>query len=280
MLVKAMEVSGIEGSYRSTCERTMAVLRESRDSLVAMLEAFVYDPLISWRLVGLSSGASNGDKLQGGSNLQGTNTMPRNDTADDRMPGRIESGRGPTNTTNVLLQDSIVEGYDEDDNDDEEGVAFAGEDNASVSQRVQAGIALRARSMSRDVGVSASRARSLQMYSSMQEMSANLSKSSRIASIAGAGSSHIAADGSMARSRIARSLRQRELMDLLEAQAHEESVNEKALKVIRRVQDKLSGLDFCDMDDTNEPLDVCDQVQRLIVQATSTENLCQLFIGW
>jgi hypothetical protein len=230
--------------------------------------------------VGLSSGASNGDKLQGGSNLQGTNTMPRNDTADDRMPGRIESGRGPTNTTNVLLQDSIVEGYDEDDNDDEEGVAFAGEDNASVSQRVQAGIALRARSMSRDVGVSASRARSLQMYSRMQEMSANLSKSSRIASIAGAGSSHIAADGSMARSRIARSLRQRELMDLLEAQAHEESVNEKALKVIRRVQDKLSGLDFCDMDDTNEPLDVCDQVQRLIVQATSTENLCQLFIGW
>ena len=49
MLTKAMEVSGIEGSYRSTCERTMAVLRDNRDSLVAMLEAFVYDPLISWR---------------------------------------------------------------------------------------------------------------------------------------------------------------------------------------------------------------------------------------
>jgi len=43
MLIKAMEVSGIEGSYRSTCERTMSVLRSSRDSLVAMLEAFVYD---------------------------------------------------------------------------------------------------------------------------------------------------------------------------------------------------------------------------------------------
>jgi FKBP12-rapamycin complex-associated protein len=41
MLIKAMEVSGIEGSYRSTCERTMTVLRGSRDSLVAMLEAFV-----------------------------------------------------------------------------------------------------------------------------------------------------------------------------------------------------------------------------------------------
>lgn len=30
----------------------MSVLRESRDSLVAMLEAFVHDPLVSWRLLG------------------------------------------------------------------------------------------------------------------------------------------------------------------------------------------------------------------------------------
>ena len=61
MLVKAMEVSGIEGSYRSTCLRTMTLLRDSRDSLVAMLEAFVYDPLISWRLTGvLESDLSEG----------------------------------------------------------------------------------------------------------------------------------------------------------------------------------------------------------------------------
>jgi FKBP12-rapamycin complex-associated protein len=240
-----------------------------------MLEAFVYDPLISWRLVGLSESASHADSDEGASSLQGTNSMPHNDTAHERIPGgRIESGRGPMSQTNTVLQDSIAEGFDEDDNDAEE--AFAGEENASVSQRLQAGIALRANSMSRDAGVSASRARSLQMYSSMQEMSANLSRSSRIASIAGSESAHVAQDESMARSRIARSLRQRELMSLFE----EESVNEKALKVIRRVQDKLSGTDFCDMDDTDEPLDVPDQVQRLIVQATSTENLCQLFIGW
>lgn len=51
MLTKAMEVSGIEGNYRLTCERVMSVLRENRDSLIAMLEAFVHDPLISWRLL-------------------------------------------------------------------------------------------------------------------------------------------------------------------------------------------------------------------------------------
>ena len=51
MLIKAMEVSGIEGNYRTTCEHTMRVIRDNKDSLLAMLEAFVYDPLISFRLL-------------------------------------------------------------------------------------------------------------------------------------------------------------------------------------------------------------------------------------
>lgn len=51
MIINAMEVSGIEGNFRSTCERVMAVLRDNKDSLMAMLEAFVYDPLISWKLL-------------------------------------------------------------------------------------------------------------------------------------------------------------------------------------------------------------------------------------
>ena len=42
MLVKAMEVSGIEGSYRDACERTMIVLRDNRDSLVALCKRHVY----------------------------------------------------------------------------------------------------------------------------------------------------------------------------------------------------------------------------------------------
>ncbi|KII85882.1 hypothetical protein PLICRDRAFT_144570 [Plicaturopsis crispa FD-325 SS-3] len=51
MLTHAMEVSGIEGSYRRTCEITMQVLRDNKESLMAVLEAFVYDPLINWRLM-------------------------------------------------------------------------------------------------------------------------------------------------------------------------------------------------------------------------------------
>ncbi|CAK9144986.1 unnamed protein product [Ilex paraguariensis] len=50
MLLKAMEVSGIEGNFRSTCENVMQVLRTNKDSVMAMMEAFVHDPLINWRL--------------------------------------------------------------------------------------------------------------------------------------------------------------------------------------------------------------------------------------
>lgn len=45
------QVSGIQGSFKYTCEITMQVLRDNKDSLMAVLEAFVYDPLISWRLL-------------------------------------------------------------------------------------------------------------------------------------------------------------------------------------------------------------------------------------
>lgn len=37
----------------------MSVLRENRDSVMAMLEAFVYDPLISWRLLAGDGTAEN-----------------------------------------------------------------------------------------------------------------------------------------------------------------------------------------------------------------------------
>eukprot|EP01114_Cavostelium_apophysatum_P007349 TRINITY_DN1943_c0_g1_i2.p1 TRINITY_DN1943_c0_g1~~TRINITY_DN1943_c0_g1_i2.p1 ORF type:complete len:2294 (+),score=720.41 TRINITY_DN1943_c0_g1_i2:229-7110(+) len=51
MLINAMEVSGIEGTFRLTCENVMRVLRDNKQSLIAVLEAFVYDPIINWRLL-------------------------------------------------------------------------------------------------------------------------------------------------------------------------------------------------------------------------------------
>ncbi len=49
--VRWVQVSGIEGTYRMTCESVMRVLRENKGSLMAMLEAFAHDPIINWRLL-------------------------------------------------------------------------------------------------------------------------------------------------------------------------------------------------------------------------------------
>ncbi|OMJ77176.1 hypothetical protein SteCoe_23284 [Stentor coeruleus] len=51
MMVNAMEISGTEGNFRNTCEQVMAVLRQNKDSLMAMLEVFLYEPLVSWRII-------------------------------------------------------------------------------------------------------------------------------------------------------------------------------------------------------------------------------------
>ena len=45
------QVTGIEGNFRRTCMSVMRVLRENKDSVMAVLEAFVYDPLLNWRLM-------------------------------------------------------------------------------------------------------------------------------------------------------------------------------------------------------------------------------------
>lgn len=51
MLIKALEACGIEGNYRNTCELVIRVLRENKESMMAVLEAFVHDPLLNWRLI-------------------------------------------------------------------------------------------------------------------------------------------------------------------------------------------------------------------------------------
>ena len=298
MLTRAMEVSGIEGSYRSTCERTMGVLRDNKDSLVAMLEAFVYDPLISWRLLE--------DQSSGGEPTKAESPLASSEEEDiERLPSlepQLNTAVAHTQLTGPIqeMQNEDEEEDDEGDgdvNDQDKEEAVTEEENKInvLGSSIEAGPSSLGALTSMKPSTSAtpystSHAKSLQMYSEMRALAANLSTASRIASITGAGSSveqqESSIEHSIARSRIDKSIRQRELLSMVEGALseteNEEALNERALKVIRRVQDKLTGTDFHSPDDeeVGEPLDVQDQVQRLIVQATSSENLSQLFIGW
>ncbi|KAG0362437.1 phosphatidylinositol kinase- protein kinase tor1 [Gamsiella multidivaricata] len=157
MLVKAMEVSGIEGSFRNTSENVMRVLRENKESVMAVLEAFVHDPLINWRILQPSP-------RQQASTAQGRNSM-------------------------------VQESYPKD----------------------------QARSLRRPLP-------------SEQEL----------------------------------------VSDSSELEAQPEQLNERAVTILNRVTNKLTGRDF----NPEETLDVPSQVEKLIRQATSTENLCQCWVGY
>ena len=259
MLIKAMEVAGIEGSYRSTCEKTMSVLRDSKDSLVAMLEAFVYDPLISWRLADISNHRSSGQHP----------LPPKNEVNN----AANTSDGGMADMARRSIVDPISEDPDEDDGDESNGINL---DMSSTYER-------QATAASHPLGAgAASRERSLEIYTEMQSMAAKRTLDSRIASIAAEPNVRsLAMHQSLAHSRVERSMRQREIHSVLTGEAgaaREVALNEKALRVIQRVEDKLTGTDFVDCE--GQPLPVPEQVQRLIVQATSTENLCQHYMGW
>jgi FKBP12-rapamycin complex-associated protein len=66
-------------------------------------------------------------------------------------------------------------------------------------------------------------------------------------------------------------------MILLKADEIEsEDLNKIAKIVLERITDKLQGTDF----QKNTQLDVKNQVEKLIKQATSHENLSQSYMGW
>jgi phosphatidylinositol kinase/protein kinase (PI-3 family) len=83
-----------------------------------------------------------------------------------------------------------------------------------------------------------------------------------------------------------RSTRERELGRVLGPEgvdASQQALNEKALTVIRRVRDKLTGQDFSRRGAARLGSISCDvsiQVEMLIAEATSNERLCQCFVGW
>jgi len=47
-MVDAMGISGHLGVFRRVCEITLSVLRNNKDTLMSVLETFIYDPLVEW----------------------------------------------------------------------------------------------------------------------------------------------------------------------------------------------------------------------------------------
>ncbi|KAJ3577200.1 hypothetical protein NPX13_g3370 [Xylaria arbuscula] len=186
MLTYAMEVSNIEGSFRLTCEHVMRVLRDNKESVMAVLEAFIHDPLLTWRLTNAAS--ANGPNFH-----SEREAALEAGTQRTRRPSILEAEHPPSELLAAQL---------------------------NADQMHQGGPpAVRGRART----------------------NSSLFNGSAV---------H---DGEMA-----------------------EIQNSRAIEVLDRVNQKLTGRDF----KPNEELEVVAQVNKLVIEATKLENLCQHYIGW
>ncbi len=252
MIVNAMEVSGIEGNFRSVCEAVMRVLRENKDSVMAMLEAFVHDPLINWRLLNTKAKTNDNDNE--------TKSGKDKDTGDENKTTPIDNKEANILATST---DTNANNNDNDDDDDNNNVS-----NHIAPHRYSIGSNMSLNSEGR-TGGSRRTSRRHSDISSLINKHGGLSGVSDTTSNDKDSESFIVSQSV----RKDRSLAQRLGQDGEDLPS--ETINQRALAVINRVRGKLDGTDF-----GNETLAVPDQVDRLIVQATSHENLCQLYIGW
>ncbi|XP_053326618.1 serine/threonine-protein kinase SMG1 [Spea bombifrons] len=75
----ALGVTGVEGVFRLSCEQVLHIMRRGRETLLTLLEAFVYDPLVDWTAGGEAgfAGAVYGGGGQQAENKQSKREMER-----------------------------------------------------------------------------------------------------------------------------------------------------------------------------------------------------------
>nr|XP_027196731.1 serine/threonine-protein kinase mTOR-like [Dermatophagoides pteronyssinus] len=222
MLIKAMEVTGLDGTFRTTCQQVMMCLRKNKESLMALLEAFVYDPLLNWRLIE----AQPKSKTDLNSKKPVVNLTAK-DSNNNRHRHHHHPDAHPMKGVMDVVDEESSSNLDQPPQGPSATVLHQADDNQDVGGN--------------DI-----------IHHHPRGHPQRLSSIKRIVSIQNA--------------------EQRRLDYYLD-----EGLNSKAVAVIERVNDKLTGHDF---GSSSRVCSVNSQVEQLIKQATNHENLCQCYIGW
>jgi len=205
MLIKGLEVSGIEGTFRLTCENVMRVLRDNKHSLLAILAAFLHNPLVSFRLIIPAIIKAQKNKAALIPHEEKTSESLKKEKIEDivfqdkKLPNheKTKSELEKLKTQPLISEPKIY--FKEETEEDKQG---------------------RRRMESNE----------RQLYNRFEERN----------------------------------------------EIESEELNKIAKIVIGRIKDKLRGTDF----GNKEVFNYRQQVDKLIKQATSHENLCQSYIGW
>jgi len=83
-MVDAMGLYGHEGAFRNVCEFTLQVLRSNRETLMSVLETFIYDPLVEW--------TKDTNKRTPSGEIQNELAIKTVKDIDDRLQGKIGIG--------------------------------------------------------------------------------------------------------------------------------------------------------------------------------------------
>ena len=238
MLIKALEVSGIEGTYRLVCIQIMELLRKKRDSLLAILGSFVDDPLISFRLmiphiirkrkmlerikmteIKKGSGNQKKNETQNKRNKNAKNKINNEENIFDSKFDIIESRSMKDNWERSIKRMSQILKNNEDSNK---------KDSLKIDDK-------------KVVGYKENEDKEKEEKKKMEDD-------------------------------------ERLIFNLFEEndEIQSEELNKIAEMVFNRIKDKLSGTDIY----PDSVYDAQSQVDKLITQATSFENLAQSYLGW
>ena len=258
MLIKALEVSGIEGTFRLICIKIMELLRNNKDSLLAILGSFIHDPLISFRLMipmimkKRKREVQNSEKKKNEKNKLGKNLVENenkiieinyNNNNNDININNIVPHSVTFNCGSSLLKLHQLLKYNEEMNKNKEKEIDKGDEKEKNNEKDE--------------------------NEKDEEKNEDIKVEEKIESI------H---EEEEKKEKKKMEDDERQIFNLFEEkdQIESEELNEIAQIVLDRIQDKLSGTDFY----PNLIFDAKTQVDKLIAQATSYENLAQSYLGW
>ena len=264
MLVKALEVSGIEGTFRIISEKVMELLRNNKDSLLAILGSFLYDPLISFRLMIPMIMKMKKEK----------NNNSDNDlfiTEDDNINKQIsKSLKLPKINYDIFFENREKYGKMISSNitDINKSINFKDIDNNKKNKNkkniIDEHISKRFNNNNKNLNLIGRRDTSLnnEIMKDMDKLVGIKEKKEK--------------DEKKKMENDERQIfilyEENDEIDEIDS----EQLNNIAQIVLDRIQDKLSGTDF----NPDIIYDVKNQVNELIKSATSYENLAQSYLGW
>ena len=234
ILIKALEVSEIEGTFRIICEQIMELLRNNKDSLMAILGSFIHDPLISFRLM-IPMIMKNKNKSDDITKNKFKRKGGRKKTDKKEISKKIINNISSSlkiSTKPIVRMSKIFN-----------PIVFENE-NENVEKR------------ERKVGFKLKEEEKENSKDKPESINEDIEKNEK---------KKMESD----ERQIFNQYEENDEMDL-------EELNKIVQIVLDRIQDKLSGTDF----NPEIVYDVKTQIDKLIQQATSNENLAQSYLGW